>query len=479
MKKILFFYFLFFISHSLFSQNVGIGTTAPKARLHVIDSSVLFSASGFFPPVLPSFPPDSNAGRRMMWYPDKAAFRVGAVRGTQWNKDSIGTFSIAMGIDTKAIGSGSLATGQETIASGVVSTAIGFLSKAAGEVAIAIGSGANAAANYCLAIGDNVIANSFLSISMGRFNNPVINEVTSGYVATEPLFIIGNGTHFTDRKNALTILKNGMIGIGNNNTPSNPLSFPVTLEKKVSFYPGAHGDVGMGVGPLLFKIYSDSSLADIAFGYDSYASGFIERMRIKGNGNVGIGVDPSSARLEIRSTSSSPQLLVHQAHTNDYSRIRFKNDNSLSNTRYWDIAGLTDGSLINGVNDRLNFFCSGQGDILSLFGNGNAVLMGNLTQNSDTRLKKDIRPLQNPLQKLIQLNGYNYYWIHPNSDQNLQTGVLAQEVQKFFPDLVKENEKGILSVNYSGLIPVMIESIKEQQQQIDELKKLVKQLLNK
>ena len=52
-------------------------------------------------------------------------------------------------------------------------------------------------------------------------------------------------------------------------------------------------------------------------------------------------------------------------------------------------------------------------------------------------------------------------------------------MQKLFPELVKENKEGLLSVNYSGLIPVLIESIKEQQEQINELKKLVQQLLKK
>jgi hypothetical protein len=51
--------------------------------------------------------------------------------------------------------------------------------------------------------------------------------------------------------------------------------------------------------------------------------------------------------------------------------------------------------------------------------------------------------------------------------------------QVVFPNLVKEGKDGVLSVNYSGLIPVMIESIKDQQRQIDELKKLVEQLLKK
>ena len=93
-----------------------------------------------------------------------------------------------------------------------------------------------------------------------------------------------------------------------------------------------------------------------------------------------------------------------------------------------------------------------------------------LTQTSDSRLKKGIVPLRNSLQKIMQLNGYDYYWKNENDDSSLQTGVLAQEVQKIFPHLVKENNEGILSVNYSGLIPVLIESIKDQQKLIDEIK---------
>src|SRR6266404_369571 len=58
--------------------NVGIGTSNPAARLHVADSSVLFSATGIVPGT-PGNPPISGAGRRMMWYAGKAAFRVGYV----------------------------------------------------------------------------------------------------------------------------------------------------------------------------------------------------------------------------------------------------------------------------------------------------------------------------------------------------------------------------------------------------------------
>src|SRR5688500_14639459 len=84
-----------------FTQNVGIGTTSPKARLHLTDSSVVFSAADPFL-ALPGNPPISGAGARMMWYPGKAAFRTGFIDAAQWDKDNIGHFSFAAGYSTLA-----------------------------------------------------------------------------------------------------------------------------------------------------------------------------------------------------------------------------------------------------------------------------------------------------------------------------------------------------------------------------------------
>src|SRR2546421_631782 len=92
--------FLLLNLHSI-AQNIGIGTTTPLARLHVTDSSVVFTAAGLASNT-PGSPPVSGGGRRMMWYADKAAFRVGYVNTTNWNRDSIGQYSIALGFDTKA-----------------------------------------------------------------------------------------------------------------------------------------------------------------------------------------------------------------------------------------------------------------------------------------------------------------------------------------------------------------------------------------
>jgi hypothetical protein len=77
-------YFLAFLLCHLgilsFSQTgkVGINTTTPQAMLHVNDSSVVFTGAATLP-TNPGNPPVSGVGARMMWYPDKAAFRVGGI----------------------------------------------------------------------------------------------------------------------------------------------------------------------------------------------------------------------------------------------------------------------------------------------------------------------------------------------------------------------------------------------------------------
>ncbi|MBL0009064.1 MAG: hypothetical protein IPP25_18315 [Saprospiraceae bacterium] len=84
MKELLTTAFLFSaICTVSFSQigKVGINTTTPAAMLHVMDSSVLFSTTLNTLPGMPGNPPVSGAGIRTFWYPDKAAFRAGRVRG--------------------------------------------------------------------------------------------------------------------------------------------------------------------------------------------------------------------------------------------------------------------------------------------------------------------------------------------------------------------------------------------------------------
>ena len=88
------------------------------------------------------------------------------------------------------------------------------------------------------------------------------------------------------------------VGIGTS-SPQFPLSFPGTLGDKISLWSdGTPTHYGIGVQSNLLQIFTKANTNDIAFGYGSSGS-FLERMRIKGNGNVGIGTSTPAATLDV------------------------------------------------------------------------------------------------------------------------------------------------------------------------------------
>jgi hypothetical protein len=100
---------------------------------------------------------------------------------------------------------------------------------------------------------------------------------------------------------------------------------------------------------------------------------------------------------------------------------------------------------------------------------------------SDIRLKKDFSNLTNSLASISQLKGYNYY-LRNERNPNLQTGFIAQEIQKIFPELVNTGSDGYLSVDYTGLIPHLVESVKALKSENELLKERlskIENLLNK
>jgi hypothetical protein len=151
--------------------NVGIGTDNPTALLHTYGAgtsggNVLFEG---LKKDSTGYPPISGAGTRMMWYPDKAAFRAGYVETTNWDKDSIGVYSVAMGYNTKAKGNTSTAMGANTNALGYASTAMGDATTASGYYSTAMGYYTTASGESSTAMGNQTTASGYYSTAMGYY----------------------------------------------------------------------------------------------------------------------------------------------------------------------------------------------------------------------------------------------------------------------------------------------------------------------
>jgi hypothetical protein len=308
----------------------------------------------------------------------KGALRAGLSQNDKWEKDVIGTNSTAFGGNTLASGSFSSAFGFGTQATGDFATATGLNSNAMAGSSTAIGWGAIASGYGTASIGHHTYAKTIGSIALGIYNDASDNPDDANPLPTDRIFQVGNGNE-EERSNALTILRNGFTGIGQD-----------AVEPKF--------------------------LLDIS-----------GRARIRNNGQT--------AGIYLNNAANEPSGFVGM------------------------------------VNDTQIGFFVGGGWKFFVGANGNAALAGALSQNSDRRLKRDIASLPPSLDKINSLKGYHYFWKNVEKDQNLQTGLIAQEVETIFPELVTTDGEGYKSVNYIGLIPHMIESIKELKAEIEMLKK--------
>ena len=96
-------------------------------------------------------------------------------------------------------------------------------------------------------------------------------------------------------------------------------------------------------------------------------------------------------------------------------------------------------------------------DAFKVMFNGDTTVGGDITISSDARLKSNIVSLGATLSKLLLIDGKSY-----EKDGKQRIGVLAQEIQEVFPELVIEDGNEMLAVNYQGLVPVLINALKEQ-----------------
>ena len=97
--------------------------------------------------------------------------------------------------------------------------------------------------------------------------------------------------------------------------------------------------------------------------------------------------------------------------------------------------------------------------------------------SSDVKLKDNIEVIEDSLDKISEIRGVKFDWNEESPDwaqeRGHDVGVIAQEVQKVLPEIVTERTNGYLGVDYKRIIPLLIESIKELKQEVEDLKKKV------
>jgi len=112
---------------------------------------------------------------------------------------------------------------------------------------------------------------------------------------------------------------------------------------------------------------------------------------------------------------------------------------------------------------------------LELDSTNNLYIEGDITSfySSDKRFKKNIQKITNPLDKLDKINGYSFEWNKLGKEKINKTGndigIIAQEIEEIMPEITVTRENGYKAVRYEKIVPLLIECIKEQQKQIDNL----------
>jgi hypothetical protein len=300
-------------------------------------------------------------------------------------------------------------------------------------------------------------------------------------------------------------------GIGTT-TPVNKLDIFATKADPATSNSSANGNLRLGATGanthvLDFGLSSTSTFSWLqARDRGNYAMPYILSLNPNG-GSVGIGNVSPNATLEIGSTSGSiPGSLTLNPTTSgsgvEGAEINLKPApiaTTPSTAQTWVIDQVS-----NDNNPRLRLFpnVSGEGNGITIEDGGfvgigianptaklhvnGDIIANSIAGSSDLRFKTNITPIENPLQKVLQLRGVNFDWnkkAFPDRSfsESKAIGFIAQEVEKVLPEVVQTEKtaEGYKAVQYDKVVALLVEAIKEQQKQIESLKLELKKQLKK
>lgn len=330
--------------------------------------------------------------------------------------DATGSYATATGYNTLSSGNFTFTTGNQTKASGFAATAIGSQSNATGYYALAAGAATQALGEGAMALGGSTIATGNYTIAAGQFTKAKsFTEMVIGRY-NDTLVVTDAELFKADSNRVFT------VGIGGS---------PTT--RKTALVVQQDGYVGIGVRRPSALLHVDGNL------------------KINGNNELELGADVAGKQIDagkIGYAIFTPATLdiVGGGNTQAQRKIKF-----------WAEGGATFAGAVNAT-------------------------VFNIT--SDARFKTHIQSLAQPLQLLQQLRGVSYYFDTQQFPdrafpRQLQYGFLAQEVEQVLPQAVHTGSDGYKSVNYSAIIPLLTESIKTLQQEVEALQQTIKTLKSK
>lgn len=365
------------------------------------------------------------------------------------DSNSSGANSYAFGFNASASGNNSYAIGESSNALGNNSTAIGTNSSAIGINSLSINGGIASGTNS-VALTENSISRSYFNTAVGRYNVGFFGNTTS-WVETDPLFEIGNGTDNANRSNAITVLKNGKVGIGD----ATPDGYLEVLANNSFTQPNINvvdeGSSGARINFTntattngnVWSIFGDTDDTDSNSSFNIFHSNTGNIIDINGDGKVGINGDPDA------------DFQVFQGNSQSTSGLKLQNTNNDNWWRMYVSSGSNELRLFNNVNGT------------TITGRFNAT-SGAYTTISDRRLKTNFKDLYFSWDAFLQLEPLTYHFKTDTSKKHV--GLIAQDVEKIYPELISyDKDEDLYHLDYSTTGIVAIKAVQELKAEKDAL----------